>query len=393
MVNPYIRRRRGQEPVVYAHPDLEPVLRDTYGVILYQEQVLEIAHHFAGMSLAEADDFRALMSKFRVATEMELMRDKFVSGAVRRGVDTARANAVFDMVSYFVGYGFCRSHAAAFAKIVYQSAWLKRYHPACYMAAVMQHRPGFYPLMTLVEEAKRFGAEVLLPDVNHSGVRYGLEQCAGTVTTEDGSVASPRLAIRKPLTSIEGVSEESARAIVMERLRGPFLSCEDFVQLLSLPSDVVESVARSGALDALAGDSRSALWQVGVALRRKESQDEEQASLFSLPLVQAEDLPQLPPLFSTERLAWDYATHRSARVHPMTLYRRMLNTLEVRTIETCYRLPMRSDSSKHHSNHNHTMLLAGIAILRQQPGTAKGVMSLTLEDETGYIQVIVLPHV
>ena len=395
MVNPYIRRRRGQEPVVYAHPDLEPILRDTYGVILYQEQVLEIAHHFAGMSLAEADDFRALMSKFRIASEMELMRDKFVSGAVRRGVESAHANAVFDMVSYFVGYGFCRSHAAAFAKIVYQSAWLKRYHPACYMAAVMQHRPGFYPLMTLVEEAKRFGAEVLLPDVNHSGVRYGLEQRAARGAAEGGSADAPRLAIRKPLTSIENVSEESARAIVMERLRGPYLSCEDFVQRLSLPSDVIESVARSGALDALAQDSRSALWHAGVALRRKESLRQDQESLFALPLVQPEDVPELPPLRSTERLAWDYATHRSARVHPMTLYRRMLNSLEVRTIETCYRLPMRSDSSKpdHPPNRNHTMLLGGIAILRQQPGTAKGVMFLTLEDETGYIQVIVLPHI
>jgi error-prone DNA polymerase len=335
------------------------------------------------------------MSKFRIASEMELMRDKFVSGAVRRGVESAHANAVFDMVSYFVGYGFCRSHAAAFAKIVYQSAWLKRYHPACYMAAVMQHRPGFYPLMTLVEEAKRFGAEVLLPDVNHSGVRYGLEQRAARGAAEGGSADAPRLAIRKPLTSIENVSEESARAIVMERLRGPYLSCEDFVQRLSLPSDVIESVARSGALDALAQDSRSALWHTGVALRRKESLRQDQESLFALPLVQPEDVPELPPLRSTERLAWDYATHRSARVHPMTLYRRMLNSLEVRTIETCYRLPMRSDSSKpdHTPNRNHTMLLGGIAILRQQPGTAKGVMFLTLEDETGYIQVIVLPHI
>jgi error-prone DNA polymerase len=391
MVNPYIRRRRGLEPVVYAHPDLEPILRDTYGVILYQEQVLEIAHHFAGMSLAEADDFRALMSKFRIATEMELMRDKFVNGAVGRGIPTDGANAVFDMVSYFVGYGFCRSHAAAFAKIVYQSAWLKRYYPACYMAAVMQHRPGFYPLMTLVEEAKRFGVEVLLPDVNYSGVRYSLEQ--RSVDEEERSAeqtpsAAVRFAIRKPLTSVENVSDEAVRSIVMERMRGPFLSCEDFVQRLSIARDVVESIARSGAMDALAHHSRSALWHVGVALRRKESLKQEQESLFALPLVQPEDVPSLPPLRSTERLAWDYATHRSARVHPITLYRRMLNSLEVRTIETCYRMPMSA-----HPERNHSIMLGGIAILRQQPGTAKGVMFLTLEDETGYIQVIVLPHI
>ena len=266
------------------------------------------------------------------------------------------------------------------------------------MAAVMQHRPGFYPLMTLVEEAKRCGVEVLLPDMNYSGVRYSLEQRSvdaeeRSVDAESGSAqqehpAAVRCAIRKPLCSIENVSEEVAREIVMERMRGPFLSCEDVVQRLSIPRDALECIARSGAMDALAQDSRSALWHVGVALRRKESLKQEQESLFAMPLVQPEDVPSLPPLRSTERLAWDYAMHRSARVHPIALYRRMLNTLEVRSIETCYRLAASPDP---HSNV--TMLVGGIAILRQQPRTAKGVMFLTLEDETGYIQVIVLPHI
>jgi error-prone DNA polymerase len=149
MVHPYIRRRKGQEKVTFDHPDLAPILADTYGIILFQEQVLEVAHRFAGMSLAEADDFRALMSKYRDPSEMESMRTRFVTGAIHRGVPEQTANLVFDRVSKFVGYGFCRSHAAAFAKIVYQSAWMKCYHPAPYMAAFMQHRPGMYSLMTL----------------------------------------------------------------------------------------------------------------------------------------------------------------------------------------------------------------------------------------------------
>ncbi len=380
MVNPYIRRRRGLEPVDYLHPDLEPVLRDSYGVILFQEQVLEIAHRFAGMSLAEADDFRALMSKFRDAGEMELMRGKFVQGAVGRGVDEQSANKVFDTVSYFVGYGFCRSHAAAFAKIVYQSAWLKLYYPAAYMAAVMQHRPGFYSLMTLIEETKRCGVEVLLPDINFSGIRYGLEERK----TEKGEL---RFAIRKPLCSIDNVSEEIARGIVWERLRSPFVSVEDVIRRCPMPRDVAELIARSGAMDSLATESRTALWQVGVALNRLASVKDEPA-LFDLPLVMPEDIPKLADLVTTERLAWDYATHHSARVHPMSLYRRQLNDLEVRTIETCYRMPGNRDLKK-----AHTICVGGIAILRQQPYTAKGVMFLTLEDETGSIQSIVLPHI
>ncbi len=380
MVNPYIRRRRGQEAVDYLHPDLKGVLGDTYGVILFQEQVLEIAHHFAGMSLAQADDFRSLMSKFRDSTEMELMRGKFVEGAMNRGVDEVSANKVFDTVSYFVGYGFCRSHAAAFAKIVYQSAWLKLYYPAAYMAAVMQHRPGFYSLMTLIEETKRFGVEVLLPDVNRSGIRYGLEQ-------RMDHTGAATFAIRKPLCSIDGLTEEVARSIVMERLRGPFISVEDFVRRIDAHRDVIECIARSGALDAMAVDARDALWQAGVALNRRSLIPKEQ-TLFDLPLVQDLDIPRLPELLSTERLAWDYTTHHSARVHPMTLYRRMLNDLEVRTIETCYRMPGNRDLKK-----AHTLMIGGIATLRQQPGTAKGVMFLTLEDETGYIQTIVLPHI
>ncbi len=380
MVNPYIKRRRGKEPVDYLHPDLKEILGDTYGVILFQEQVLEIAHHFAGMSLSQADDFRALMSKFRDSSEMELMRDKFVQGAMNRGVDHASANKVFDTVSYFVGYGFCRSHAAAFAKIVYQSAWLKLYYPAAYMAAVMQHRPGFYSLMTLVEEAKRFGVEVLLPDVNRSGIRYSVEERLD----HQGGVYH---AIRKPLCSIDSVSEDAARIIVMERLRAPFSSVEDFVRRVRIDRDVIENIARSGAMDALSTDSRRALWEAGVALNRRDIIKPEE-ELFELPLVDERDIPVLPELVTTERLAWDYATHHSARVHPMTLYRRMLNDLEVRSIETCFRLPGHRDLKK-----AHTLMIGGIAILRQQPPTAKGVMFLTLEDETGYIQTIVLPQV
>ena len=154
MVNPYVRRRRGLEPVTFEHPLLESVLADTYGVILFQEQILEVAHTVAGMSLEESDHFRRLMSKFRSPTEMESMRERFVEGAKGRGVPEPVGHSIFDKVSKFVGYGFCRSHAAAFAQTVYASCWLKAHYPAAYMAAVMQHRPGMYSLTTLQQDAR-----------------------------------------------------------------------------------------------------------------------------------------------------------------------------------------------------------------------------------------------
>ncbi len=400
MVNPYVRRRKGLEPVTYLHPDLEPLLKDTLGIVLFQEQVLEIAHHFAGMPLDEADDFRALVSKNRDAKAMAAMREKFLQGACQRGVDRASAEAVYEKVSHFVGYGFCRSHAAAFAKTVYQSAWLRVYYPAAYMAAFMQHRPGMYNLMTLEEEARRFGVNILLPDINRSGTRYGLEGNGerGTDIGErisgngDQTLDARRqtLSIRKPLTSITGVTEDRARHIVWERARAPFRSAEDMVRRLDLPSDVFDALAMSGALDTLEGDARKALWVSGVAVRRKQDETHQQPLFRSMPLVLPEDIPQLPKITARERLAYDYTTHGAARVHPMTLYRRELNDLEVRTIETAFGVTV--PDGRHGNDTGVEITVGGIVILRQSPPTAHGVLFVTLEDETGFVQCVVQPN-
>lgn len=388
MVKPFVARRRGTAPVAYDHPDLEPILRDTYGVLLFQEQVLEIAHLFAGMPMDEADSFRSLMSKLRSASQMEEMRGRFVGGAVRRGVPEPTAQEVFNKVSHFVGYGFCRSHAAAFAKTVYQSCWLKRHHPAAYMAAVMQHRPGMYSLNTLEEEAKRFGVPVLLPEINRSGVRYELEQ------TADGAWA-----IRKPLAAITTLSADDARAIAMERLNGPYTSVEDCYARVPLGRDTWEHLARSGAFDALAGSSRRALWEVGVLARRLGASGQRRAPmLFDLPAIEEADIPALPELRAQERLAWDYLAHGAARAHPMTLVRRALTMLEIRSIGT-YRAfggmapepGGRPDAAPGTAPRPPIVTIAGVSILKQRPPTANGVLFLTLEDETGFIQCIVYP--
>ena len=384
MVHPFIRRRRGWEPVVYDHPSLEPILRDTYGVILFQEQILDVAHRFAGLPLAEADDFRSLMSKAHDPGRMREMGRHFVDGAVGRGVPRPVAEQVFEKVSHFIGYGFCRSHAAAFAQTVYHSAWMKRYHPAAHLAAFMQHRPGFYNLMTIEQEARRFGVPVLLPTINDSGTRYDLLRQA------DG-----RLAIRKPLTAIKGLSEEVAQQIVWARLAGPFLSVADLAGRVFLDRDLLDALARSGALDAIAGSSREALWEAGVVANRLQASGDRPRvdTLFDLPLVLPEDLPELPGLSAAERLSWDYKTIGAGRIHPLTLARRHLNDLGVRPIGHCrdtLPLPDGSRPKSQYDDHVGPVVdVAGIVIVRQRPPTAKGVMFVTIEDETGFMQCVV----
>lgn len=391
MVDPYVRRRRGKEPVRYDHPSLKPILKDTYGIILFQEQVLEIAHQFAGMSLERADDFRDLMSEFRDPGEMEKVREEFVEGAIRtHGVSRDTADAVFEKVSGFVGYGFCRSHAAAFAKTVYQSAYLKTHHPAAFMAAIMQQRPGMYSQMTLEEEARRLGVEVRGPDIHRSGIRFELEPAGNS--KEQSERETGGLAIRKPLSSVQHVSPDDARKIVWARMDEAFSSVEDLYRRVQLDIEALKNLARGGALDALASSSRGALWEVGVLHERiGETGLQSQPTLFDTPVVTSDDIPELPELDSSERLSWDLETHGAARRHPMTLARRALQELEIRTVETCYRfgrvVPLEPEGPPPR------LTIAGLTILRQRPSTANGVTFLTVEDETGFIQCIVYPQV
>ena len=380
MVNPFVRRRRGEEPVEYDHPDLEPVLSDTFGVILFQEQVLEVAHHFAGMPLDEADEFRRLMSKFRDPGEMEGMRGRFVAGAVGRGVDAEVANLVFERVSKFVGYGFCRSHAAAFAQTVYQSCWFKAHHTAAYMAAVMQHRPGMYALTTLVEDARRMGVDTRPPDLALSGLRYALEP------------AGRRWAIRMPLSAVREWTPEKARAVVWERMRRPFTDLEDLWTRWPLEVPELRQLAHSGGLDALVGgDARRALWLLGVLETRLGAPGQARAAaLFDAPVIdEALDVPELTALGEDERLTWDYTAHGAARAHPMGLIRRALSELEIRPLSACFGL----GRLRRPGGPPPRITVAGISVLRQRPPTAKGVLFLTLEDETGMMQCVVRPQV
>ncbi len=372
MVHPYVRRSRGLEPIIFAHPSLEPILGDTMGIILYQEQVLEVAHGFAGLSLEQADGFRRLMSKWRVPSEMAGMKDKFVQGALETHRDCSRevAEEVFRQVSQFVGYGFPRSHAAAFAKTVYQTAFLKCYHPAAYLAAVMQHHPGMYPLQSFVLEAQRCGVTVLPVSLERSGIGYALERHGGAS------------AIRLPLESVGGVGEDDARGILLERLARRFASIEDLYRRVRVKRGVLEALAGAGALDGF-GQRREVVWQLGV-LEGQYGPPGDQSPLLETPAVT--DLPDLELLTALEEVAWD---HRSVGAttgpHPIAVVRPSLRGIGVTMIS---RLALEGTGW--------TMVratVAGLVIARQRPPTAKGITFITLEDETGRVQCIVHPGV
>jgi len=368
MVHPFIRRRRGEEPVTYDHPILEPILKDTHGVVLFQEQILEIAHQFAGMSLEEADVFRCLMSKYRDPQEMARMQGRFVEGAVGMGVPRPVAEKVFGQVSGYVGYGFCRSHAAAFARTVYHSAYLKTHHPVAYFAGLLEHHPGMFDLLTLEEEARRRGVQLLRSCVQRSGARYELERQA------DG-----RLCIRRPLRVISQLSAEQAADVIWARLSaGPFLSVEDLYCRVKLDHDQFRAMAVAGALDVLVEDRRDALWAVGV-LEQRHGKPGKLASARLFGERVDEFLPNLPPLMSAEKLSWDLQSTGSSNIHPVAAARGTLNALCVSSIAG---LQAESEGM---------VRVAGRVTMRQRPPTAKGVVFITLEDETGVVQAIVYP--
>jgi len=232
----YLPRRHGKEPVTYLHPKLRNTLGETLGVILYQEQVLKVAHDLAGMSYAEADGFRRAMTHDRTEEEMEKMRDSFISCAIRNGVSRKIAEKVFEQLAAFAAYGFCKAHAVAYAVLAYQTLWLKCHYPTEFFAAVLSNQPvGYYPPRVLVAEAKRSGVEILPPDVNWS---------FDTFTAEDG-------AIRVSLKQLKGMSEEALESILSERAKSKFTSLRDFVLRTNTSQPILENLVKVGAFDSL----------------------------------------------------------------------------------------------------------------------------------------------
>ena len=359
-VHPYVRRRRGLEPVTYPHPTLEPILKRSYGVLLYQEQVMAIAHHFAGFSWEDADRFRKSVSTFEDEHEIREERSRFITGAQQKvNATSEEAEHVFSLCASFRGYGFAESHAWAFGLHAYTSAWLRHHYPAEYLAGVMSEQPGMYAASTLRQEARRWGVGFGRLDVNTSSFRYTVER------TSYGK------RLRPPLCAVKGVSVDVAKAIVLERLRrGPFTSLKNLFERVALDRDVLEALDRAGAFDRLV-DRREGLYQVGVLANTLQPG---QSSLFGVPA----ELPPFPVLSAMDKLSWDFALKGFAEhpVHPVDLYRNELLELGATPMERLRHGFVRT---------------AGLVVAKQKPPTAKGFAFYLLEDNTERLQLVISP--
>jgi error-prone DNA polymerase len=373
-VHPFIENRQKlRENPEFVPPSdhqlLEEPLRETLGVIVFQDQVLAVATALAGFSIGEAEGLRRAMSRKRSLEAIEAFRSRFVEGAVARDVRQEVANAVFDKLVGFSGFGFPKSHAAAFALLAYQSAWLRHHHPAEFLCALLNAQPmGFYPPASLVRDAQRRGVEVRSPDVNLSLARCALEGEA----------------VRVGLSYVRSLGDEEAEVIEAERDRGgPFSGVRELAQRTALDRARLEALVASGACDKLGGGRRALLWELGFAPRAQTvpgSGGEE--SQLALPLDPTAETPALREQTPWERMLADYrTTSLSVGVHPLTLLRPHLpdNTLSSRDLAEA-----RAGS---------VVAVAGMAVARQRPATANGVVFMLLEDEFGQVNLIVPPAV
>jgi error-prone DNA polymerase len=364
-VHPYIERRKAlrADPsykVPYEHPSLEPVLKDTLGAIVFQDQVIEVAMAFAGFSPGEAEGLRRAMSRARSEAAMRAYEVKFVDGAMANGASEETARRVYDQIVGFSGFGFPKAHSAAFGLLAYQSTWLRVHYAAEFLCALLNEQPmGFYPPDTLVHEAQRRSIDILPPDVCSSTAECHVEASA----------------VRIGLGYVSGVSREDVLAITAERDRGgPFSSVEQLASRCATRVDALERLAWAGAIDSLVeGGRREALWRLGVAAPGVRV---EGGTQLALPVEV--DAPELASLTSWERMLADYGSTRvTLREHPLELMRPGLGE------------GVLTSAALERTRNGSPVQVAGLVVARQRPATAKGITFMLLEDECGTINLIV----
>ncbi|HET9322553.1 MAG TPA: error-prone DNA polymerase [Gaiellaceae bacterium] len=373
-VHPYIeRRQRLREDPTYEppadHPLLQEPLRDTLGVVVFQDQVLEVAMALSGFTVGEAEGLRRAMSRKRSEAALEAYRRRFVEGAIGRGVEEELANSIYDKLVAFSGFGFPKSHAAAFGLLAYQSQWLRCHHPAEFLAALLNAQPmGFYPPATLVRDAQRRGVEVLPPHVNLSDAKC---------VVEGGRV-------RMGIEYVTSIGEDEAKALVEERDRnGAFLSVRDLAQRVPLRQEGMQALIESGACGCFGEEARPLLWEAGLAPRSSSVPGSGgEARQLALPLDPTVETPELPEPTDWERMLSDYRTTSvSVGVHPLELLRSELSSGVLSSRE----LRETADRTR--------VVVAGMVVARQRPSTANGVVFMLLEDEWGQVNLIVPPTV
>ena len=358
-VHPYVRRARGEEAVPELPEPLKGILAPTYGTLMYQEQILRLAVHYAGMSWSQADRFRSRLSKAEDPAELAALRSRFVEGAAHTtGAFPWEAEEVFDMCAAFRGFGFAESHSHAFAQHSYASAWMRHHHPAAFLAGVLSEHPGMWPVSTLSLDAGKRGVRLAPLCINRSGLTYRAET---------------QRVVRVPLSAVVGLSLDAARRVVQERLTGgKFLGLEDVYNRCELQQDALENLVNAGAFDQLGLNRREASYQVGVLAHARPPG---KRGLLGPQLAP----PELEPLSLDETLFLDLHTKglsEGAR-HPLDAHRARLRDLGA--------LPLGR------LKHGQSAWTAGLIVARQKPPTAKGFAFFVLEDGFSRAQAVISP--
>ena len=426
MIRPFIARRHGEQEITYLHPSLEPVLKETYGVILYQEQVISVSHALAGFTYGQSDSLRRAMTTDRSQEEMEKIRETFVSGALARGVGKEIAEEVFSQLRAFAAYGFCKAHAASFGKIAYQTAYLKTHYPAEFLTGILNNEPmGFYPANVIIEEARRLGIPLLPVDVNESEARFAIYDLRFTIcpdaeddwphperpSTSSGcsgcwigqqpegenrivnSKSSIVNGIRVGLNQVKNISEAEVKSILEARAERLFSSFSDFCLRAKCDRSTVENLVNCGAFDAF-GHPRGKLLWLAAEIRNRKSEVRDTTGTFVISEIadrqseienEMRQLPDSPELTLHERVRMDYdILGLSTICHPMAFYREKLTKARMRTSREIRELP-----------NNTVVKVAGVVVVCMRPPTKSGtiVVFITLEDETGFADCVVFPKV
>ncbi|UCH34555.1 MAG: DNA polymerase III subunit alpha [Armatimonadota bacterium] len=418
MVDPYLARRSGREPVTYLHPALERILSKTYGVVLFQEQVIEIATEIAGFTPGEADQLRRAMTHQRSWENMERIGEQFIRRARERGVTEQVAREIFSYIHAYAGYGFCEAHAAAFADTAYKTAYLMAHYPTEFYAALLSNQPmGFWPPNTLIWEAKRKGIDILGPDVNRSQAKFTVEEVGErpavaplvgaqhavplSRAARSDAAKSAHKAIRVGLIQIRGIGEASLTAILTARSDGPFRSLEDFCRRVRADRDLLRNMILCGAFDSLCPNRRQALWELDAALAaaeeegapprltecRDRSPDRPDGEPEWSPAPRSDGLRSAQTADFSAREKWHHEfdiLDIAIREHPIGLIRERLRRQGVITA-----------AQAKQSRSGRRVKVAGTIIRPHRPPTKSGrtVVFFTLEDETGLLDVTVFDSV
>ena len=363
MVHPYLRRRNGEEKVEYPSKELEDILGRTLGVPLFQEQAMNIAIVAAGFTPAEADALRRSMATFKLQGLVSKFREKLIHGMMKNGYTEEYALRVFHQLEGFGSYGFPESHAASFALLVYISAWMKTYYPDVFACALLNSMPmGFYQPAQIIIDAKNHGVVILPIDINHSNWDNTLEEKVGDYC-----------ALRLGFRQIKGIAEKDIQAIIEKRQK-PFNGVHE-LRNIGLTDATLDKLAEADAFRSISLDRRQALWKVSsrdtpISMFKGQTSPEEKHENISL-----------PSMSDSEHVIQDYATTSlSVKAHPVSFIREKLSQLHV--------VSNRGLSEKKNGD---LVKVAGIVLVRQRPGTAKGVCFMTIEDETGWANAVIWP--